>query len=111
MKKVSCSINTEDKYFTAYAIASFGIPVVPVVFAFSRNMFGIPLYFIKGQHVIENVTGDYFILPSAVLLFCCFCCLSITFYAFGTRQPKLPDESWTQQAISEYLEFFKLKQT
>lgn len=111
MKKISCSINTEKKYFTIYVIVSFGLPVLPVLLALSQNKYGIPFYYIKGHNVINNFSGEYFTIPLAVLLLFCFCCLSITFYAFGTRQPKLPNEHFTQQAILEYEEFFKLKQT
>lgn len=108
---MSCSINTEDRYFISYAIASFGIPIVPVLLAYSHRMYGIPLYFIKGQHATVNETGDYFVLPAAILLFLCVCCLSFTFYSFGTRQPKSPKDDWTSEAIIEYEEFFKLKET
>lgn len=109
---MSCSVNTEEIYFPAYAIASFGLPILPVLFAVSQHKFGIPMYYIKGQHVNNNFTGDnHFIVPSAVLLFFCVVCLCATFYAFRTRQPKVPNENWTPEAVTEYEEFFKLKRT
>lgn len=108
---MSCSINTEEIYFPAYAIASFGLPILPVLFAVTQHKFGIPLYYIKGQHSNNNLTGDHFILPSAVLLVFCCGCLLITFYAFRTRKPKIPNEHWGSEAVTEYEEFFKLKRT
>lgn len=111
MKKVSCSINTEAIYLPAYAIASFGLPILPVFYAISQHKFGIPHYYIKGQHVNNLFTGDYFTIPSTVLLLFCCGCLCITFYAFRRRQPKIPNENWNPEAVTEYEEFFKLKGT
>lgn len=104
-------INTEDEYFISYAIASFAIPIFPVLMAYSQKMFGIPLYFIKGQHTTVIDTGDYFFLPAAILLLVCVSFILFTFYEFGSRQPKLPNENWTQEAICEYEKFVQLKQT
>lgn len=109
--KSSCSINTEDLYFYYYAMTSFGLPIIPVLWAYSQNTFGIPLYYIKGQHNIDDFMAIHFILPAAILLFFCFCCLLLTLYIFGTKKPKLPNNSQGLEAIFEYEEFFKMKQT
>lgn len=109
LEKCTCSINTEDKFFTAYAIVSFGMPIIPVLLASWHQLYGIPLYYIKGQHIIDDITSDYYVVPMGILLILCLCCLCITFYAFGVKQPKLP--SADPQAICEFEEFFKLKQT
>lgn len=111
LKKYSyCSVNTEDKYFTAYAIVSFGLPILPVVMAASQHMFGIPLYYIKGQH--NNTSSDnYYIVPATILLLCCCCFLLMALYFFGTKRPKPPNDSQGPEAICEYEDFFKLKQT
>ncbi|XP_031631586.1 probable G-protein coupled receptor Mth-like 14 [Contarinia nasturtii] len=109
--KSSCSTKTEDKYFKIYAMISFGFPIIPVLWAFSQNTLGIPLYYIKGQHNIDDFTAIHFILPAACLLFFCFCSLLVTLYIFGTTKPNLPNNSQGIQAIYEYEEFFKMKQT
>lgn len=111
IKKYSCPVNTEDKYFVCYGLISFGLPILPVYVAASRNISGIPLSYIKGQHNIDSLIENYFILPAGFLLFFCGCCLLITFYAFERRKPILPNENITPQLRSEYEEFFKLKQT
>lgn len=98
-------------YFPAYAIASFGLPILPVLYAISQHKFGIPIYYIKGQHVNSIFSAEYFIIPSIVLLLFCAGCLCITFYAFRRRQPKIPNENWNPEAVTEYEEFFKLKGT
>lgn len=111
LKKCSCVENTEKKYFTAYAITSFVLPILPVAIASMHHMFGIPIYYIKGQHNVDIVTDDFFIFPASCLLFICFCFLIMTLYIFGTLQPKPPKENQGAHAVNEYEEFFKLKQT
>lgn len=111
LKGCSCVENTEDKYFMAYAITSFALPILPVMIASMRHMFGIPLYYIKGQHNIDSNAEYFFILPAGILLLFCSCFLLVTLYIFGTRRPKPPKEGQGSLAASEYEEFYKLKQT
>lgn len=97
-------------YFPAYAIASFGLPILPVIYAISQHKSGIPFYYIEGQHADKIFTGGYFLISGLLFLFCCGC-LTVTFYAFRKRRPKIPNEHSSSEAVIEYEEFFKLKGT
>lgn len=84
---ITCQ-KTKQIYFTIYFSLSFGLPVIPVIVAQSKNVLGIPLYYLKGITSNAPSSHIYFIPPIAIALAISFGLLSYAYYGLCVNKPK-----------------------
>lgn len=102
-----------------YAFISFGLPIVPVILAYSQGVTGIPVSYIKGLHTTKDSiksSGMFFIPPIIFLLVVCACKLAFTYYGLYSNKLFKMKNNRNSSIIAgdtdvDFDEFMKAKQT
>lgn len=73
--------------FLCYAFISFGVPLVLVLMTYSKQLPGMPSYYLKGITEATHASQQFFIPPISSLLFVCFLLLIVSYFGFRKLNP------------------------